>query len=387
MQFDLFDNFVGPHRSLVWAMKFWPVLVLSLAASLAATALCKRVALKLGIVDRPDAVIKTHKQPVAYLGGIGILVGIIVGMLTAIYYLQGEPQLNEILKLLFGIMAGATVVCIVGVLDDILDIKPWQKLLGQSIAAMMLIWAGVRAAFYETLIGVAPGQGAELLIAIPIVLIFVLGATNSLNLLDGLDGLCAGVTAIIMTALLFLALHLATWRSNETRDAVRVVTCLAAIGGVAGFLPFNRHPAKIFMGDAGSLLLGFIVATIMLLFGAKNPRWLLASIVVFGLPILDTAVAIARRIINKRPILVSDRGHIYDQLMDRGYGLKKTVIICYILAAGYALIGLVMSQIRTRYALIVYIAVAVISGFVVWKKGFLKMEGVRGAVKCKSKES
>jgi UDP-GlcNAc:undecaprenyl-phosphate GlcNAc-1-phosphate transferase len=154
-----------------------------------------------------------------------------------------------------------------------------------------------------------------------------------------------------------------------------------------GFLPFNRHPAKIFMGDAGSLLLGFVSATLMISFAEKVPRWWMASIVIFGLPILDTATALVRRLVNKRPLFVSDRGHIYDQLMDRGHSLKKTVVICYLLAGLYAAIGLVMSQIPTRYAVIVYIVAVLISAWTVWTKGFLKMEGLRGAIRQEEKKA
>jgi UDP-GlcNAc:undecaprenyl-phosphate GlcNAc-1-phosphate transferase len=107
---------------------------------------------------------------------------------------------------------------------------------------------------------------------------------------------------------------------------------------------------------------------------------------VFGLPILDTATAMVRRLLNRRPLFVSDRGHIYDQLMDRGMTLRQTVLTCYLLAGLYAAIGLVMSQIRTRYALIVYILVCAVSAAVVWKKGFLRMEGIRGAIKGKMAE-
>ena len=212
-------------------------------------------------------------------------------------------------------------------------------------------------------------------------IIFVLGASNSLNLLDGLDGLCAGVTVIITGAMLLLAIHLGTWGFSEVGgDAVRVVICLGLLGAVCGFLPFNRHPAKIFMGDAGSMLLGFMVAALFILFANQGPRWLIAAVVAFGLPILDTATALVRRALNKKPLFLSDRGHIYDQMIDRGIPLKKTVAFCYGLAGVYAVIGLVMSQIRTRYALAVYIVVSVVSGFVVWKKGYLKMEGLRGAI-------
>lgn len=137
------------------------------------------------------------------------------------------------------------------------------------------------------------------------------------------------------------------------------------------------------MGDAGSMLLGFMVAAMMILFAEEIPRWWMASIVVFGLPILDTAVALVRRLLNHRPLFVSDRGHIYDQMIDRGIPLKKTVAICYILAAIYAAIGLVMSQTRTRYAAVVHLCVFAVSAIVVWKKGYLKMEGLRGATRKK----
>jgi len=205
----------------------------------------------------------------------------------------------------------------------------------------------------------------------------------------GLDGLCAGVTAVITLAMLVLSIHLATWGFSEVGDPVRVTICLGLVGGVFGFLPFNRHPAKIFMGDAGSMLLGFAVAALMMLFAEGTPRWWFAAIVVFGLPILDTATALVRRLLNKRPLFVSDRGHIYDQMIDRGIPLKKTVAICYLLTALYALIGIFIgltTRIRTVHAIFIYAAVFAVSGLVIWKKGYLKMEGLRGKVPQKQKD-
>ena len=377
------DNFIGPQRDLSWVCKFWPAFVVAFAAGLIATALCKSIALKFGIVDKPDALVKTHKKPVAYLGGVGILFGFLAGALAGLYTVIDSEYFAQIFKITMGIMAGATISCFVGVIDDIIDIKPWQKLLGQLVAAVAIIVCGILPTlhYFTVPFGWEMPKNIETILGIPIVIIFVLGATNSLNLLDGLDGLCAGVTAIITLGMLILAIHLATWDFSETGDPVRLIVCLSLFGGVLGFLPFNRHPAKIFMGDAGSLLLGFTIAALMILFGEKIPRWWMASIVVFGLPILDTATALVRRKLNGRPLMVSDRGHVYDQLMDRGLGLRKTVLICYGLAALYAIIGLAMSQIQTRYAFIVCLLVVAISAFFIWKKGFLKMEGVRGAIK------
>jgi UDP-GlcNAc:undecaprenyl-phosphate GlcNAc-1-phosphate transferase len=383
--FNIFESVLGPNRPISWAFHFWPVLVLSLLSALAATWMCKKIAVKFNIVDRPNDTVKTHKEPVAYLGGIGILVGIVVGVFTGIYFCRNECYFNELFSKLLGILAGATIACFVGVVDDLLDLKPRQKILGQVVAGALLVVFGVVPSLgFLSLVGIELPNWVTISCESAIVFIFVLGATNSLNLLDGLDGLCAGVTVIMTIALLLLAVHLGTWASrglDNPLDAVRIIICLALVGGVFGFLPFNRHPAKIFMGDAGSMLLGFMIASLMLLFGHNAPRWWGASIVVFGLPIMDTAVAFARRILNKRPVFVSDRGHIYDQMIDRGIVLKKTVAICYALTAMYAGIGLIMSQIRTRYAVIVYVLVFALSGLVVWKKGFLKMEGIRGAVK------
>jgi len=391
----MFENLIGDERPLSWALQFWPVIISSFVCALAATWLCKKLAVKFGIVDRPDDLVKTHKEPIAYLGGIGMLIGLTVGVLAGIYCLRNEDFFSPALKWLLGILAGGAIACFVGLADDIFDIKPMRKILGQVLAAVILLlvtcWYAENASYN---IGIVPGlryitgplhlpmpHNLEMILSIFVVIFFVLGATNSLNLLDGLDGLCAGVTAIITIAMLLLSIHLATWEYSEVGDPVRIIICLGLVGGVCGFLPFNRYPAKIFMGDAGSMLLGFMVAALMLLFAERVPRWWMASIVVFGLPILDTAVALVRRLLNHRPLFVSDRGHIYDQMIDRGIRLKRTVAICYVLAGIYAVIGLLMSQIRTRYAAVVYVFVFVVSGFVVWKKGYLKMEGLRGAIR------
>jgi len=360
-------------------------LAAAFVGSLTATWLCKKIAMKFGIVDRPDALVKTHREPIAYLGGIGMLIGLTVGVLAGIGCLRNEEFFSPALKWLLGILAGGAIACFVGLADDIFDIKPTKKLLGQVVAAVILLFVGITPNLYRITdsLNLPIPHNLEIILEVLIVIFFVLGATNSLNLLDGLDGLCAGVTAIITIALLLLSLHLATWGASEVGDPVRIIICLGLVGGVCGFLPFNRYPAKIFMGDAGSMLLGFMIAALMLLFAEGIPRWWLASIVVFGLPILDTAVALVRRLLNHRPLFVSDRGHIYDQMVDRGIPLKKTVAICYVLAGVYAGIGLVMSQIRTRYAAVVYVFVFVASAIIVWKKDYLKMEGLRGAVRKK----
>jgi UDP-GlcNAc:undecaprenyl-phosphate GlcNAc-1-phosphate transferase len=355
----------------------------SFIATLPGTWLCKKIALKFGVMDKPDGTVKTHIQPIAYLGGLGILLGFAAGILIGITHIEQTEMFRLYLKMLIGILAGASVACFVGLIDDLFNMRPSQKILGQIFAAVFLIVVGIRPnlGIIFAQFGIELPTSLEPILGAPIVIIFVLGATNSLNLIDGLDGLCAGVTAIITIGMLILAVHLGSWDTSDAWDPVRAIVGLALVGGTLGFLPFNKAPAKIFMGDAGSMLLGFVVATLMILFAERQPLWWMASLMIFGLPILDTAVALARRLLNKRPLFVSDRGHIYDQMIDRGIPLKKTVAICYALAGMYALIGLIMCPLRHRYAAIILVVTVITSAIVVWKMSFLKMEGLRGAIK------
>ena len=379
----MFANIVGPYKEISWILPFWLVLIFSFVATLPGTWLCKKIALKFGVLDKPDETVKTHTQPIAYLGGLGILLGFTAGILLGITYLEQTEMFRSYLKLLIGILAGASVACFVGLIDDLLNMRPFQKIIGQILAAIILIATGIRPnlGIIFAQFGLELPAYMEPILGVPIVIIFVLGATNSLNLIDGLDGLCAGVTAIITIGMLILAVHIGTWNLSSTGDPVRAIIGLSLVGGILGFLPFNKAPAKIFMGDAGSMLLGFVVAAMMILFAERQPLWCMASLMIFGLPILDTTVALARRLLNKRPLFVSDRGHIYDQMIDRGIPLKKTVGICYILAGMYATIGLIMCPLRHRYAALVLVVTVIISAAVVWKKGYLKMEGLRGRLK------
>ena len=373
---------------------YWLILPIAFVVAFLVTPLCRKIALRFGMLDMPDQDVKTHKEPTAYLGGMAILMGLLAGLGVGIYLLcSGQIHSPAGSRksffavdypdwlILSGVGCGAFIAFIVGILDDIFNIKPRQKFLGQIVAALALIAVGIQPNLnhllhYTKLIGVSIEISAtlEFFLGIPIVLFFILGATNSLNLLDGLDGLCAGVTAIITTAFALLAIILASWGYSAVGDPVRLILCLALVGGTLGFLPMNRHPARIFMGDAGSMLLGFVLGTLMLLFSETFGRWTVASIIIFGLPILDTAVALVRRFVNKRPLFVSDRGHIYDQLMDRGNTLGTTVTLSYLLAGIYALIGLAVCLMRFRYAIIAFFIVVIVSALVVWRGGFLQMD-------------
>ncbi|GAI75748.1 unnamed protein product, partial [marine sediment metagenome] len=203
----IFDNIIGPARPVTWILRFWPVLAGSFVGSLGATWLCKKIAVKFGIVDRPDDLVKTHKEPIAYLGGIGMLVGLTVGILVGINFLGNEEIFSPASKRLLAILAGGAIACFVGLADDVFDIKPTTKFLGQILAAVILLVVGIAPNLHiiAAKFNLPMPHNVEMILGIFIVIFFVIGATNSLNLLDGLDGLCAGVTVIITIAMLLLS--------------------------------------------------------------------------------------------------------------------------------------------------------------------------------------
>jgi UDP-GlcNAc:undecaprenyl-phosphate GlcNAc-1-phosphate transferase len=336
------------------------------------------------VIDRPDQIRKIHREPVAYLGGVAVFLGWLAGLaisqfLTLHSVPVGWPTSHLIIK--FSIVLGGCIIIILGLWDDIRGLKASVKIVGQTIAALFLWFEGVgrEAAkpfiagflpflhkFAPAVPGSAPLDGASPMFDMIIwilsgifVIVVVVGCCNASNLMDGLDGLCGGVTAIIAAGFLFVAIHLAINGGgiNTNSDALRVVLGLALLGAVLGFVPYNFNPASIFMGDTGSMFLGYSCAVMIILMAQEKPKWFLASLVMFALPILDTALAFVRRYVNGRPMFSADKQHFHHQLVSRGFSVKQTVMIAYGLAIIFALLGGIMVYIRTRYAVAVYLVV------------------------------
>ncbi|MCY2930906.1 MAG: MraY family glycosyltransferase [Planctomycetota bacterium] len=373
---------------------FWYGLF-AFAVSLVATPICRFIAYKTGIVDRPDDLLKPHGRPVAYLGGIGICLGLLVGLCSYIATMENLDKHWESIRYalgnldfmllienplwnLFGIGLAFVAITLVGLLDDILSLSPRTKILGQVLAAGLLLVGGVGIEMGRTFVSFGPGSWLLFLVSSVLCLFTVVITCNAVNLLDGMDGLCGGVTGIIAIAFLVLSTWLATFNNNPSPhiDLIRVVVCLAMVGGVAGFLPYNVPPATIFMGDAGSMLLGFFVATTIFLFGEQgNIRWILGSLVVFALPLLDTSLAVVRRLLSGKNIFTGDRSHLYDQLVDRGWPVKKVVVLFYAMAAVSGTLGVLTAvYVRTRYAVIIYALCLIAVWIVFWKLGMIRPE-------------
>lgn len=335
------------------------------------TPVLRTVATYYGVIDEPDNHRKVHKSPVAYLGGVAMFLGWLCGMAVSQYLRlhriqPGWPTSQPVVK--FSIVAGALIIVVLGLWDDVRRVSPRVKIAAQVLAAMFLLWDGVGIDVIRPLLAPIARRFGDpdlfpewfcFVSSALVVVGIVVGCCNASNLMDGLDGLCGGVTAIIALGFLFVAVHLASVgggvRTNS--DALRVILALALLGAVLAFVPYNFNPASIFMGDTGSMLLGFTCAVMIIMMGEERTKWLLASMVVFALPILDTALAFARRWINGRPLFSADKQHFHHQLLARGYSVKKTVLISYGLALMFAMLGVGMVLIRTRYAIAVYLVV------------------------------
>jgi len=371
----------------------WHIGAVAFGVSLITTPIVRAIAYKARIVDRPDDLLKPHSRPIAYMGGVAMCLGMLFGLgyyavtmprltesrgqlVHALSHWQLGVLLNNSLWNLTAIALATTMIMLIGLIDDIRNISPRKKLLGQVLASCILLLGGVGTRMANAFLLAADIHVSNWIIipASCILCIFVVVCTcNATNLLDGLDGLCGGVTGIISLGFLALAVWLAMWNNFPGIDQVRMVLCLAVAGAVLGFLPYNIPPASIFMGDAGSMMLGFFVATMMALFCLEgNARWLLASGVIFALPILDTSLAVIRRLRSGKSIFSGDRSHLYDQLVDRGMSVRQVVGLFYLLSILAAVVGVTLSIVlRARHAIIVYVILLVMIWTIFYKLGMI----------------
>jgi UDP-GlcNAc:undecaprenyl-phosphate GlcNAc-1-phosphate transferase len=364
---------------------YWPILACSFLVSLVATPACRWYALRKNIVDHPDDWLKPHKRPIPYLGGVAIFLGWAAGVLLALGLFDGaseeavRPRVMPTMDttMMVGILVAGLAITLLGLFDDLRSISPKAKLAGIAAVTVLLMSVDlghdtIRFVLRSTGVHLSDmGPWLILAYSVPLTLFITVGASNATNLIDGVDGLCSGVLGIISAGFLALSVHMHLWSDWSPWDVQRVTLCLAMMGAALGFLPHNRSPAKIFMGDAGSMLLGLNAAILILLFCKSNAiRWLLASLMVFGLPIADMVLTLARRWRRQQPIMQGDRSHFYDQLLDRGWPVKRVVAVSYVLAALFAFMGCVSITLRTRYMIPLY---ALVAAGVVWLIARFKM--------------
>ncbi|MHB0980721.1 MAG: glycosyltransferase family 4 protein [Thermoleophilia bacterium] len=295
---------------------------LALAIAWAITPVVRELARRLGAMDEPEAR-KIHAVPTPRLGGVAIFFGVLI---PSLLLLTNEGGVRAILL-------GASLITMVGVLDDVRGTRPLVKLGLQVAVALILVFYGVHVERLSI-----PGLGILVLgwVGIPFTVLWVVALMNIVNFIDGMDGLAAGVCAISSLTFAVIAVSLG-------RLDMGILAAVVA-GSTLGFLWHNFYPASIFMGDSGSLLLGFLLAAITLQGFLKGVATvaLVIPLLVLGIPIFDTGFAILRRVKNRRPIHVADRGHIHHRFSNLGYSQRQTVAIIYAWSGLMSIVALSM---------------------------------------------
>lgn len=298
-------------------------LALCFVISVLITPLVKKLAIRIGATDQPNHR-KVHQKVMPRMGGLAIFISFVIGMF--VYMPESE--------FFYPILIGSAIIVITGILDDMMELSAKVKLIGQIAAAAVVVFNGV---FVEFINVPLIGEVNFGFLAIPLTIIWIVGITNAINLIDGLDGLAAGVSSIALVTISGMAIFM----GNDFVAAVGLIL----LGSTLGFLIYNFHPAKIFMGDTGAMFLGFIISVLSLL-GFKNVTLvsLIIPIIILGVPISDTIFAIIRRLLNKQPLSAADKSHLHHCLLQTGYSHRQTVLIIYGIAAFFGLAAVLFSQ-------------------------------------------
>lgn len=294
----------------------------------------KKIAFHVGALDIPDER-KVHTQPMPRLGGLAIYFGFLLG-----YMLFGEHSL-----IMNAILIGSFIIVLTGVVDDIKPLKASTKFIGQLAAALVIVFYG------EILLDGVSAFGFSInfnWLSYPLTIFFILGCINCMNLIDGLDGLAGGISAIYFLTIGIIA----TMKGSTGLD---FVLSFVMFGATLGFLVHNFYPASIFMGDSGSMFLGFIISVVALL-GFKNVTMtsLIIPLLILSIPILDTIFAILRRLLKGQSISKPDKFHIHHQLLNRNFSQRSTVLIIYVVDLLFA------------FASIVYVLKDVTLGYIIY---------------------
>lgn len=308
--------------------------LLAALVSYVLTPYIKTLAFKIGAIDKPDNR-KVHKKIMPRLGGLAIYIAFMAGVISSL----------ELTWDIVGILLGGTIIVIVGILDDKYQLPAKVKLLGQIVAACVLVLFDIRIEWVNN-----PFGGyfyLDTLISVPLTIFWVISFTNVVNLIDGLDGLAAGVSAIASMTVILVAAQMGYYH-------IAIMTAALA-GGIIGFIRYNFNPATIFMGDTGSMFIGYMLAAVSV-YGAVKTAATIALIVpaiALGLPIMDTAFAIMRRYNNGRPIFQPDKGHLHHRLLAMGMNQKQAVLLMYAISAALGIAAVLWAEMDGFYAALI----------------------------------
>lgn len=315
--------------------------VLSLGLGLYLTPIIRRGALRFGVLDEPDAVLKTHAEPVPYLGGVAVYLAFLISLGVVFEF---QPTL-------LGLLLGATMIAMLGLFDDLRVLPARLKLLGQLLAVWILVKSGISI----QLIAIPEW------VAVPITLFWIIGITNALNIIDVSDGLASGVAAIAALALFIIAIL--------NGDLLIATTTLALVGSLVGFLHYNQPPAQIYLGDTGSMFIGFMLAALAMIGSYTQYSILgaLAPVVILLVPILDVTLVTAARLRCRRSPLRGSPDHFALRLVARGWSAKRVAAYAYGLGLLGAIGGIALPLVAAPAAGIIVGAFALLfTGNLVW---------------------
>ena len=298
-----------------------------------------KIAPRIGAMDIPKDNRRMHKVPLPRFGGAAMYCGIVAAFILFV------PMDSQVM----GLLIGATLIFIIGLIDDFKNMRARYKLIGQIVCAVVVWFYTLRINGMANLLSFGPSYlRFPDWLSLIVTVFWIVGITNAVNLVDGLDGLAGGITCIACLSSAYLA--------NYTGRTVPVIMMLAIAGATIGFLIYNFNPAKIIMGDAGSQLLGFLLATVSL-FGVSPTKSVtlfsaIVPVLILFLPIFDTSYAIFRRAVNHRPIMEADKGHLHHRIMALGFGQKRTVLALYSISGIMGIAGVVWTMHMKLEALI-----------------------------------
>mgnify|MGYP000352284607 CR=1 FL=1 len=397
---------IGPTRLLEFVNSYVVLFLAAFLTTLLVTPLVRRVAVAANVIDKPDRARKLHEYPVAYMGGVAVFCGLVVAIGVSYVWFDSTTAHYDPVPL--AVVVGMVAIAVTGLADDIWKWDPRWKIAGQLVAAAALAIQdiGVRvaagmlapvAAWVDPMLGseklawdfafTLPFAGIPVEMTLDLVYwtgtaliaMAVLGACNATNLIDGLDGLLSGTVAIMAVGLIAVSVLMALvpfGGQSGVLDGPRLVLSFALLGAVLGFLPHNFNPASIFLGDCGSLLLGYVCIVIILMFGEHGQTHLVfAGLIIFALPVMDTVLAIIRRLLAGVSLSAGDDQHIHHQLKRSLGSVKLAVLALYAIAVLFTLLGVALAALVTLTDL----QVRVVYGIATVIFGFIAVIGVKSA--------
>ena len=310
------------------SFNLWAPLIVAGLVTAIVTPLAIFIAPKVGAMDVPRDKRRVHNKPMPRFGGIAIYAGLMVGL--ALFVLGKNAHIPAV-------MVGCTLIYILGAIDDIKGMKPIIKFGGQVVCATVVFAMGLRINFITNWFGEG-NMNLGIAVCYLATVVWLAGITNAVNLIDGLDGLAAGISAISALSIAYVS-YIHGWY-------VPTMAMMALAGACLGFLPFNFHPAKTFMGDGGSQLLGFAIASLSILGTVKSATLVVVVIpaLVLGLPILDTLMAIIRRTIRHQSIGTADKEHLHHRILRAGFGQRRAVLLMYSVSGIMGIVAILYSR-------------------------------------------